>query len=234
MKLLEKAKQNVKDKYELTKSVKLVDVKGYLQKEYDRASIREKEIRKLEKQVEDMQELQLKYDAMLIVQEKTQKRIEELDDRILEYRATLKEKNEEIKFLREHIKDICSYKGLQEELTYDVPLDILKRVCIALDYLQQENKQLKKQLEYLRSGEYLNQLKFERNMLEDIVQNMEVSKEDKEFIDMTHRNTELLEENQELKDRINKAFEYIDYYVRIDDEHYDVLKEILKEDSKEK
>ena len=51
--------------------------------------------------------------------------------------------NEEIKFLREHIKDICSYKGLQEELTYDVSLDILKRVCIALDYLQQENKQLK-------------------------------------------------------------------------------------------
>ena len=67
-----------------------------------------------------------------------------------------------------------------------------------------EFKELKKQLEYLRSGEYLNQLKFERNMLENIVQNCEVSKEDKEFIDMTHRNTELLEENQKLKDRINK------------------------------
>lgn len=65
-----------------------------------------------------------------------------------------------------------------------------------------ENTDLKKQLEYLRSGEYLNQLKFERNMLENIVQNMEVSKEDKEFIDMTHRNTELLEENQELKEKI--------------------------------
>ena len=36
-------------------------------------------------------------------------------------------------------------------------------------------------------------------MLEGIVQNMEVSKEDKEFIDMTHRNTELLEETQQLK-----------------------------------
>ena len=106
MKLLEKVKQNVKDKYELTKSVKLVDVKGYLQKEYDRASIREKEIRKLEKQVEDMQELQLKYDAMLVVQEKTQKRIEELDDRILEYRATLKEKNEEIKLLKSKSIDL--------------------------------------------------------------------------------------------------------------------------------
>lgn len=71
--------------------------------------------------------------------------------------------------------------------------------------LREENQKLKKQLEYLRSGEYLNQLKFERNMLEDIVQNTEVSKEDKEFIDMTHRNTELLEENQELKRKLNEA-----------------------------
>lgn len=96
-----------------------------------------------------------------------------------------------------------------------------------------EFKELKKQLEYLRSGEYLNQLKFERNMLENIVQNMEVSKEDKEFIDMTHRNTELLEENQALKDRINKAIEYIDY-IKIDNAYDNVLKEILKEDNKEK
>lgn len=86
-----------------------------------------------------------------------------------------------------------------------------------IDFLQKDRKQwinqytqvhndyvdLKKQLEYLRSGEYLNQLKFERNMLENIVQNMEVSKEDKEFIDMTHRNTELLEENQKLKEKMN-------------------------------
>ena len=76
--------------------------------------------------------------------------------------------------------------------------------------LERENQQLKKQLEYLRSGEYLNQLKFERNMLEDIVQNMEVSKEDKEFIDMTHRNTELLEENQQLKSVIKEIREYIE------------------------
>lgn len=63
--------------------------------------------------------------------------------------------------------------------------------------LQQENQKLKKQLEYLRSGEYLNQLKFERNMLEDLLNKGEVSKEDKEFIDMTHRNTELLEQQKE-------------------------------------
>lgn len=70
-----------------------------------------------------------------------------------------------------------------------------------IDNLQQENQQLKKQLEYLRSGEYLNQLKFENKLLEDIMQFDELSKEDKEFIDMTQRNTELLEENQALKEK---------------------------------
>lgn len=74
--------------------------------------------------------------------------------------------------------------------------------------LQKENQELKRQLEYLRSGEYLNQLKFERNMLEDIVQNGGVSKEDKEFVDMTHRNTELLEQ-------IDKAIEHIKYIKRV-------------------
>lgn len=84
-----------------------------------------------------------------------------------------------------------------------------KNIKYHFQRLQQENAQLKKQLEYLRSGEYLNQLKFERNLLEDIVQNSEVSKEDKEFIDMTHRNTELLEENQQLKSVIKEIRECI-------------------------
>lgn len=70
--------------------------------------------------------------------------------------------------------------------------------------LNKENRKLKRQLDYLRSGEYYNQLRFERNMLQDVVDKMEVSKEDKEFIDCTHRNTELLEENQNLKE-LNKA-----------------------------
>lgn len=59
-----------------------------------------------------------------------------------------------------------------------------------------ENQELKKQLEYLRSREYYNQLKFENKMLQDIVDNGKVSKEDREFIDCTHRNTELLEQQQ--------------------------------------
>ena len=105
--------------------------------------------------------------------------------------------------------------------------------------LQQENEQLKKQLEYLRSGEYFNQLKFERNMLENIVQNMKVSKEDKEFIDMTHRNTELLEENEQLKDRNNKVLDEIvkDKMEQFDDYVIFLLEKyenILKENNKEK
>ena len=57
---------------------------------------------------------------------------------------------------------------------------------------ERENQELKEQLDYLRSGEYLNQLRFERDMLQHVVNNSKVSKVDKEFIDMTHRNTELL------------------------------------------
>ena len=71
-----------------------------------------------------------------------------------------------------------------------------------IEELQQENKQLKEQLDYIRSGEYYNQLRFERDMLQDIVEKGEIPKEDKEFIDCTHRNTELLEENKQLKERV--------------------------------
>ena len=77
-----------------------------------------------------------------------------------------------------------------------------------------ENKRLNKQLDYLRSGEYYNQLKFERDVLQDIVNKGKVSKDDKAYIDCTHRNTELLEENQKYKEVINKAIKFIedDYY----------------------
>lgn len=119
------------DKYELTKSVKLVDVKGYLQKEYDRANEREDLIRKLENEIERLNEISIKYDAMLVIQEETQKRIKKQDDLIKELRSkikdkddviklstskqidikvnaekSLKEKDEEIKYLKKQIKDL--------------------------------------------------------------------------------------------------------------------------------
>ena len=75
--------------------------------------------------------------------------------------------------------------------------------------LIRENQELKEQIEYLKGGEYLNQLRFERNMLQDVVDKMEVLKEDKMFIDMTRRNTELLEENRKYKEVIDEVIEYI-------------------------
>ena len=88
--------------------------------------------------------------------------------------------------------------------------------------LIKENKVLTRQLEYIRSGEYLNQLKFERNMLEDVVSNGEVSEIDKAFIDMTHRNTELLEENKKLKERI-------DYLERSNNRREELILELREE-----
>lgn len=84
--------------------------------------------------------------------------------------------------------------------------DEMENICIHEETINifdllKENEKLKKRLEYLKSGEYLNQLKFERSMLEEIVEHGEVSKEDKKFIDCVHRNTELLEENKELKEQ---------------------------------
>ena len=70
------------------------------------------------------------------------------------------------------------------------------------DNLQQENQELKKQLEYLRSGEYYNQLRFENEMLQQVVDTNGVPSEVYDYIDCTHRNTELLEENQELKKQL--------------------------------
>ena len=96
--------------------------------------------------------------------------------------------------------------------------DLLKEV----KDLVKENKVLARQLEYIRSGEYLNQLKFERNMLEDVVSKGEVSEIDKAFIDMTHRNTELLEENQKLKERI-------DYLERSNNRREELILELREE-----
>ena len=76
--------------------------------------------------------------------------------------------------------------------------------------LKEENTELKKQLEYLRSGEYYNQLRFERDMLQDLVYNGKISKEDKKFIDMTHRNTELLEQQKEFIEYMNKTIEELE------------------------
>lgn len=99
-------KTNLEDKYELTKSVKLVDVKGYLQKEYDRANKREDMIKQLEEEIQDLTTISLKYDAMLVVQEETQKRIEKQDKLIDELRIKIKQKDDELKLAKSKQVDI--------------------------------------------------------------------------------------------------------------------------------
>ena len=75
-----------------------------------------------------------------------------------------------------------------------------------------DKTELEKQLEYLRSGEYYNQLRFERDTLQYVVDNGKVSKEDKEFIDMTRRNTELLAQQKEFIEYMNKTMEECNNY----------------------
>ena len=105
---------------------------------------------------------------------------------------------------------------------YLIPKDEL--VC-----LLKEIKELQSQLSYLRSGEYFNQLRFERDMLQHIVDYNEVSKEDKEFIDMTHRNTELLEENQKLKEEIYKSNATADTHGELAESYYKENQQLKKQ-----
>lgn len=101
---------------------------------------------------------------------------------------------------------------------YLIPKDNFEELFNEMTSWKEEAQILQKQLKYLRSGEYINQLKFERDMLEDVVNNGEVSKTDKEFIDMTHRNTELLEENKKLKEQLEIGKEQYNDLVEEKDE----------------
>ena len=106
----------------------------------------------------------------------------------------------------------------------------IEKMQKCIDELQQENKKLKKQLEYLRSGEYYNQLRFENEMLQQVVDTNGVPSEVYDYIDCTHRNTELLEENQKYKEVIDKANNWVRNYMdewSINDEIWQELNELL-------
>ena len=85
---------------------------------------------------------------------------------------------------------------------YLIPKDVFDELFDEMENWREEAKELKKQLEYLRSGEYYNQLRFENEMLQQVVDTNGVPSEVYDYIDCTHRNTELLEENQELKKQL--------------------------------
>ena len=121
------------DKYELTKSVKLVDVKGYLQKEYDRANERENKIFELENKIEKLIEIQIKYDAMLVVQQETQKRIDKQDTTISNLREKLKIKTDELK--------LCNSKRIDIKVNFE---NQLKKKDDEIKELKKELKKFQK------------------------------------------------------------------------------------------
>lgn len=88
-----------------------------------------------------------------------------------------------------------------------------------------ENQELNKKLDYIRGGEYYNQLRFERDMLQNVVDNGEVSKEDKQFIDMTHRNTELLEQQQEFINFLEEKYKEMQdiWYIKILQKYKEII-----------
>lgn len=136
---LVKRKENLDDKYELTKSVKLVDVKGYLQKEYDRASEREEMIKELEKKIEEQNEIELKYNAMLVIQEETQKRIEKQDKLIKDLREEIKQKDNKIKLAQSTQFDI---KTNAEKKLKDKD-DVIKELKKQIKEFEKQNKETK-------------------------------------------------------------------------------------------
>lgn len=104
-----------------------------MQKEYDRANEREDKIFELEKQVEELTEIQIKYDAMLVVQQETQKRIDKQDITISNLREKLKEKTDELK--------LCNSKKIDIKVNFE---NQLKKKDDEIKELKKELKKFQK------------------------------------------------------------------------------------------
>ena len=89
----------------------------------------------------------------------------------------------------------------------------LNNLALERNTLAEENKTLKQQLDYLRSGEYYNQLRFENEMLQNVVDTNGIPSEVYDYIECTHRNTELLEENQKLKNNWAKLKKWLKLHI---------------------
>lgn len=179
---------------------------------------------------ENMEQLYDKYYYPLLVENKNLKsQIEYLRRSIERKEETVTELElERVPYTNEYIEKVKQENNelkKQFKHCYCNRTDCSSRIKDSKKYdsLQQENEKLKKQLEYLRGGEYYNQLRFENKMLQDIVDNGEVSKEDREFIDCTHRNTELLEQQKEFID-------YLEDMLNDDNDIFSVIrvKDVLK------
>ena len=107
--------------------------------------------------------------------------------------------------MNNEIKEILSYLKKKEN-TRRIKCITIEESKQLLDYitnLQQENKSLTEQLEYLRSGEYLNQVKWERDLNENLNQTMSI-----ELIDYKSRCEKINEILKESPD-FNYSNDYI-------------------------
>lgn len=123
----------------------------------------------------------------------------------------------DIEALREGTNDkygVSATLVFNKGLTYKELEQVINKKYFYLsnNNLQEENKKLKEQLEYLRSNEYLNQVKWERNFNEDLVKKLQkeldkaINKKEtlKGGLDDIYRKYYF-----DLKERIDKAIEYI-------------------------
>ena len=129
---------------------------------------------------------------------------------------------EEMENWREETKELKE-KYLNAVADYETTMFEKEQLNSLVNSCQEEIRRLKKQLEYLRSGEYYNQLRFENEMLQQVVDTNGVPSEVYDYIDCTHRNTELLEENQELKKQLEENKDKINWY-----ENFEINKTIDK------
>lgn len=104
--IIKRQKSPKNDEFGLMRKITVRDVKGYLQIEFERAAKREQEIINLEGQIGELEKIKLSYEAMLVVQEKTQKRIEAQDERIKKLKADIAEHKKTEQELRAKIVDI--------------------------------------------------------------------------------------------------------------------------------
>lgn len=91
---------SMKEKYNLTENVKVADVKQYLLDEYNRAYTRENTINKLENKIIELEEVKIKYDAMLVVSEKTRERLIKSEETVTHLKSTIAEQRDTIKTLK--------------------------------------------------------------------------------------------------------------------------------------
>lgn len=96
----------IKTDCQLSKRVPIRDVKGYLEDEFERAKVREEYIVELEDKLKLAADLRMKYDAMLVVQEKVSERVKRQDERIKKLKEELKKELEEKIKLKAKLADL--------------------------------------------------------------------------------------------------------------------------------